>query len=99
VQSVQFSVVGATSRTVTFPAVHVQFAPLTVHKQVFFERFSRRPSAGCSLSPVVKKSTNTEQQRRKRISLLAEVEEPDCGQNAYEDHSQNFEHRRAFRWL
>jgi hypothetical protein len=27
-------VVGATSRTIAFPAVHVRFAPLTVHKSV-----------------------------------------------------------------
>ena len=31
------------------------------------------------------------EQRRKRISVLPEVEEPDPGQNAYEDHSHNFE--------
>jgi hypothetical protein len=29
--SVQFSVVSATSRTIAFPAVHVQFAPPPVH--------------------------------------------------------------------
>jgi PAS domain len=32
--TVQFSVVGATSRRVAFPAVHVQFAPPAVHKSV-----------------------------------------------------------------
>jgi hypothetical protein len=30
--TVRFSVVGATSRTIAFPAVHVQFARLTVHR-------------------------------------------------------------------
>jgi hypothetical protein len=30
--TVQFSVVGANGRTIAFPAVHVQFAPLTVYK-------------------------------------------------------------------
>jgi hypothetical protein len=29
--------------------------------------------------------------------LLAEVGQPDSSQNAYEDHSHNFEHWRAFR--
>jgi hypothetical protein len=32
--TVQFSVVGATSRAIAFAAVHVQFAPPTVHKSV-----------------------------------------------------------------
>ena len=32
--TVQFSVAGATSRRIAFPAVHVQFAPTTVHKSV-----------------------------------------------------------------
>jgi len=32
--TVQFSVVGAISRTIAFPAVHVRFAPPTVHKSV-----------------------------------------------------------------
>jgi hypothetical protein len=32
--TVQFSVVGATSRTIAFPAVHVQFALPTVYKLV-----------------------------------------------------------------
>jgi hypothetical protein len=32
--TVQFSMVGATGRTIAFPAVHAQFAPLTVHKSV-----------------------------------------------------------------
>ena len=49
-----------------------------------------RPSARRSLSAVVEKSADAEQKRRERISLLPEVEEPDCGQNAYDDHSHNF---------
>ena len=32
--TVQFSMVGATRRTIAFPAVHVYFAPPTVHKLV-----------------------------------------------------------------
>ena len=32
--TVRFSVVGATSRTIAFPAVHVQFASSTVHRSV-----------------------------------------------------------------
>jgi hypothetical protein len=41
---------------------------------------------------VVQKSTDAEQKRRKRISFLAEIEEPDSDQNAYHGHGYNFEH-------
>jgi hypothetical protein len=41
---------------------------------------------------VVQKSTYAEQKRRKRISFLAEIEEPDSDQNAYHGHGYNFEH-------
>jgi hypothetical protein len=30
--------------------------------------------------------------RGKRIGFLAEIEEPDSGENAYHDHGYNFEH-------
>ena len=52
-----------------------------------------RPSKG--LRPplaVVQKSTDAEQKRRKRVSFLAEIEEPDSDQNAYHGHGYNFEH-------
>jgi hypothetical protein len=32
--TVHFSVVGAISRAIAFPAFHIQFTPLTVHKSV-----------------------------------------------------------------
>ena len=41
---------------------------------------------------VVQKSTDAEQKRRKRISFLAEIEEPYSDQNAYHGHGYNFEH-------
>jgi hypothetical protein len=41
---------------------------------------------------VVQKSTDAEQKRRKRISFLAEIEEPDSDQNAYSGHGYDFEH-------
>jgi hypothetical protein len=59
--------------------------------RLFFEQLVRR-----SFSTVIQEGTDTEQQYGKRISFLAEIEEPDAGQNAYEDHSRNFEHWRAF---
>ena len=44
------------------------------------------------LLAVVQKGTDAEQKRRKRISFLAEIEEPDSAKNAYHDHGYNFEH-------
>jgi len=44
------------------------------------------------LQAVVQKGTDAEQKRRKRISFLAEIEEPDSDQNAYHDHGDDFEH-------
>jgi hypothetical protein len=41
---------------------------------------------------VVQKRTYAEQKRRKRISFLAEIEEPDSYQNAYHGHCYYFEH-------
>jgi hypothetical protein len=41
---------------------------------------------------VVEKNTDAEQKGRKRISCLADVEEPDSDQNAYHDHGYDFEH-------
>jgi hypothetical protein len=46
----------------------------------------------CRPPAVVQKSTDAEQKRRKRISFLAEIEEPDSDQNAYHGHGYNFEH-------
>jgi len=40
----------------------------------------------------VHKSTDAEQKGRKRISFLADIEEPDSDQNAYHDHGDDFEH-------
>jgi hypothetical protein len=41
---------------------------------------------------VIQKSSDAEQERRKRISFLAEIEESDSEQNAYHDDGYNFEH-------
>jgi len=41
---------------------------------------------------VIEESTDAKQNGRKRISFLAEIEEPDSDQNAYYDHGYNFEH-------
>jgi hypothetical protein len=57
------------------------------------------PSARRSLSAVIQEGTDTEQKRCKCVSFLAEIEKPDAGQNAYEDHSHNFEHWRFGRLL
>jgi hypothetical protein len=40
----------------------------------------------------VEKHTDAEQKGRKRISCLADVEEPDSDQNADHDHGYDFEH-------
>jgi hypothetical protein len=48
---------------------------------------------GCRpLLAVVQKSSDAEQQPCKRISFLAEIEEPDSAENAYRDDGYNFEH-------
>jgi len=47
----------------------------------------------CRLSlAVVQKGTDAEQECRQRVSLPAEIEEPDSDQNAYCGHGYNFEH-------
>jgi hypothetical protein len=57
------------------------------------------PSVRCSLPGVVQEGTDTEQKRCKGVSFLAKIEKPNAGQNAYEDHSHNFEHWRFGRLL
>jgi len=37
-------------------------------------------------------STDAEQKSRKRISFLADIEEPDSDQNTYHNHGDDFEH-------
>ena len=51
-------------------------------------------TTGCCRPPlaIVQKGADAEQKRRKRISFLAEIEEPDSDQNAYYDHGDDFEH-------
>ena len=47
--------------------------------QLFFEQTSKedqRPLPRCAFAAVVEEGIDAEQKRRKRISLLAEVEEP-----------------------
>jgi hypothetical protein len=41
---------------------------------------------------VIEESTDAKQNGRKRISFLAEIEEPDSDQDAYHDHGYDFEH-------
>ena len=45
-----------------------------------------------SLKTVVQKSTDAEQKPCKRISFLADIEEPNSAENAYRDDGYNFEH-------
>jgi hypothetical protein len=45
-----------------------------------------------SILAVIQKRTDAEQKRCKRISFLAEIEEPDSAENAYREHGYNFEH-------
>ena len=70
--TVQFSVVGATSRKSDFATVHVRFAPPIVHKSLFFEQPSTEdhthPSSRCGFSPAVEEGTEQSAIFAKRTS-------------------------------